>query len=50
MEVCRAAAAGNVSVLENFFENSFLAIKDIYDYNQRTTLHLASNGGHMEVI
>jgi hypothetical protein len=48
-KVCHAAAAGNVSLLENVLENSFLTIQQCFDYDRRTPLHLAAGNGHMEV-
>jgi ankyrin repeat protein len=48
-KVCNAAAAGNVSMLENVFENSFLSIQECSDYDRRTPLHLAAGNGHLEV-
>eukprot|EP00009_Paramoeba_aestuarina_P002804 CAMPEP_0201522478 /NCGR_PEP_ID=MMETSP0161_2-20130828/17615_1 /ASSEMBLY_ACC=CAM_ASM_000251 /TAXON_ID=180227 /ORGANISM="Neoparamoeba aestuarina, Strain SoJaBio B1-5/56/2" /LENGTH=395 /DNA_ID=CAMNT_0047921331 /DNA_START=21 /DNA_END=1208 /DNA_ORIENTATION=+ len=44
-KVCHAASEGNVFLLENVFENSFLSI-DASDYDNRSPLHLAAACNH----
>ena len=44
-KVCHAASEGNVLLLENVFENSFLSI-DASDYDNRSPLHLAAACNH----
>eukprot|EP00008_Paramoeba_atlantica_P010982 CAMPEP_0201487778 /NCGR_PEP_ID=MMETSP0151_2-20130828/15222_1 /ASSEMBLY_ACC=CAM_ASM_000257 /TAXON_ID=200890 /ORGANISM="Paramoeba atlantica, Strain 621/1 / CCAP 1560/9" /LENGTH=373 /DNA_ID=CAMNT_0047872923 /DNA_START=38 /DNA_END=1159 /DNA_ORIENTATION=- len=44
-KVCQAASEGNVLLLQNVFENSFLSI-DAADYDARTPLHLAAACNH----
>lgn len=46
-KVCHAASIGNVVLLENVYENSFLSV-NAADYDFRTPLHVAAGGGHKE--